>query len=73
MKAIDKALANALGLDIENTDNTYEDADYENDVAEEDNDDSLTIADALIRVEAERDIYKNLYETLLTKLTGGKV
>jgi mRNA interferase MazF len=73
MKAIDKALANALGLEIENTDNTYEDADYENDVAEEDNDDSLTIADALIRVEAERDIYKNLYETLLTKLTGGKV
>lgn len=72
MIAVDKALANSLGIEIGNTDNTYEDADYENDVAEEDND-ALTLADALIKVETERNIYKNLYESLLSKITGGKV
>lgn len=72
MKEIDKALANSLAIEYlvpeENVDDVAEDyitADVEN------TEDS--IADALIRVEAERDIYKNLYESLLTKLTGGKV
>lgn len=28
---------------------------------------------SLISIKAERDVYKNLYETLLTKITGGKI
>lgn len=60
MKAIDKALAVSIGLSETWNENTTEAAD------------DLIADDALVIIEAERNLYKNMYEQLLTRLLGEK-
>lgn len=72
MIAVDKALANSLAIEHlvpkDNTDDGR--VDYMEEDAANMEDSAFVL---LLRAEAERDTYKNLYESLLTKLTGGKV
>lgn len=63
MAKIEEAMAVSLGLNIEPI---PENESASTVVAENSNSQSL------YKVEIERDMYKNLYEQLLTKITGGK-
>lgn len=65
MKAIDAALLDSLGIEIEVPEEVEESEIIENPEAMID----VSINEALIKAEAERDIYKNLYESLISKLT----
>ena len=72
MKAVDKALANSLAIEhLVPEDNTEDErVDYMEEDAANMEDSAFVL---LLRAEAERDTYRSLYESLLTKLTGGKV
>lgn len=72
MNAVDKALANSLAIEhLVPEDNTDDErVDYMEEDAANMEDSAFVL---LLRAEAERDTYKSLYESLLTKLTGGKV
>lgn len=65
MKAIDAALLDSLGIEIEVPEEIEESEIIENPESMID----VSINEALIKAEAERDIYKNLYESLISKLT----
>ena len=65
MRAIDAALLDSLGIEIEVPEEVEESEIIENPEAMID----VSINEALIKAEAERDIYKNLYESLISKLT----
>lgn len=64
MTKIEEAMAVSIGISIEPTPETKVDSTK---AVESSNSQSL------MKVEIERDMYKNLYEQLLTKITGGKV
>ena len=61
MIAVENAMMVSLGID-------YGDGDYYDE--EEDAPSNALISDELVRVNAERDTYKKLYESLVTKLIG---
>jgi len=63
MAKIEDAMATSLGLSIEPAP----------EVATDDAETIETVnSQSLMKIEIERDMYKNLYEQLLTKITGGK-
>ena len=72
MKAVDKALANSLAIEhLVSEDNTEDErVDYMEEDAANMEDSAFVL---YLRAEAERDTYKSLYESLLSKITGGKV
>lgn len=66
MRKVDAALAASLNLKSINTSEPTIMENYDAEYVD-------TVGDALVKLEAERDIYKNLYESLLSKITGGKI